>query len=204
MSLTTLAAFWAVSMLLIITPGVDWAYTVSARLKNRVTPAVSGLLMGHMLGILLVAAGAGALIAQQPGVITAMTLAGAAYLLWLGIQSVWNPSKVGTISDQPPGSSAHWTWKGVAVSGLNPKAFLLYLALMPQFVNPAPSWPAPLQILTLGLIHILGCGAIYVLVGRGSQAKLRVRPAAAIAISRFSGAAMIIIAVLLIAERVGG
>lgn len=62
-----LAAFWAVSLLFVITPGADWAYAISAGLNGRVViPAVSGLLSGHLLATLVVAAGVGGLVARYP------------------------------------------------------------------------------------------------------------------------------------------
>ncbi len=58
MSLSLLAAFWAVSFLFVITPGVDWAYMISAGLRERVViPAAAGLLAGHLAATLVVAAG---------------------------------------------------------------------------------------------------------------------------------------------------
>lgn len=60
MSISAFAAFWAVSILFVITPGVDWAYAISAGLRGRVVvPAVGGLLTGHLVATILVAAGVG-------------------------------------------------------------------------------------------------------------------------------------------------
>ena len=45
----TVAAFWAVSFLFVITPGADWAYAIAAGLRHRVVlPAVGGLVVGHL------------------------------------------------------------------------------------------------------------------------------------------------------------
>lgn len=99
-------------------------------------------------------------------------------------------------------SWAHcWAVKGVCVSGLNPKVFLLFLALLPQFVDPSAAWPVPLQIVALGLVHIVSCGIAYLLVGFGSQVVLRTRPVAAALVSRISGIAMVVISVLLLADQ---
>lgn len=58
MTLATLAAFWGVSLLFIVTPGADWAYAISAGLRNRSPiPAVAGMLTGHFGATLVVAAG---------------------------------------------------------------------------------------------------------------------------------------------------
>jgi threonine/homoserine/homoserine lactone efflux protein len=88
------------------------------------------------------------------------------------------------------------------VSGLNPKVFLLFLALLPQFTDPTASWPVPMQIIALGLLHAFSCGVVYLLVGFGSRVVLQARPVAAQVVSRLSGAIMIIIAVLLLIEQI--
>lgn len=48
MAISVLTAFWAVSLLFVITPGADWAYAISAGMRGRwVMPAVAGMLSGH-------------------------------------------------------------------------------------------------------------------------------------------------------------
>lgn len=203
MSLGIFAAFWAVSFLFVITPGADWAYAIPAGLVGRVVmPAVAGLLIGHLLATLIVAAGVGGLVASNPIALSILTVAGAAYLLWLGINMLLHPSTPRAGENQASGSWARWTFKGPCVSGLNPKVFLLFLALLPQFTDPTASWPVPMQIIALGLLHALSCGVIYLLVGFGSRAVLQARPVAAQAVSRLSGAIMIMIAVLLLIDQI--
>ncbi|MEN9892484.1 MAG: hypothetical protein RLY78_2779 [Pseudomonadota bacterium] len=86
MPLTAIAAFWAVSFLLVLTPGADWAYVIAAGLRGRrwVPPAVAGLACGALLATAAVAAGVGALVARHPALLSALTLAGALWLLHLG------------------------------------------------------------------------------------------------------------------------
>ncbi|AZE04766.1 LysE family translocator [Pseudomonas chlororaphis] len=203
MSLSIFAAFWAVSLLFVITPGADWAYAISAGLFGRVVvPAVAGLLIGHLLATVIVAAGVGGLIASNPLALSLLTVGGAGYLLWLGINMLLRPSVPRAGEAQASASWTRWTLKGACVSGLNPKVFLLFLALLPQFTDPLAAWPVPLQIVALGLLHAFSCAVIYLLVGFGSRAVLRTRPVAARAVSRLSGALMIVIAVLLLIEQV--
>lgn len=196
------AAFWAVSILFIITPGADWAYAISAGLQGRmVVPAVSGLLLGHGMATLIVAAGVGAVLANAPGVLSTMTIAGAGYLLWLGAGLFRHPAAPGAGDAVNVRSRTQWALKGACVSGLNPKVFLLFLALLPQFTDRSAAWPVPLQILALGQIHLVSCGIVYLLVGFGARAILRTRPQAARTVSRFSGVAMVAVAVLLLAGQ---
>ncbi|MGF6108920.1 LysE family translocator [Pseudomonas frederiksbergensis] len=205
MTLSIFVAFWAVSILFVITPGADWAYAISAGLKGRVViPAVGGLLSGHLLATVIVAGGVGTLVANQPVTLSVLTVAGAGYLLWLGINMLARPATPHADGSQASGSWKRWALKGLCVSGLNPKVFLLFLALLPQFTDATAAWTVPMQMIALGLVHTVSCGVIYLLVGFGSQAVLQARPAAARIVSRFSGAAMIIIAVILLGEQVLG
>ncbi|WP_132927709.1 MULTISPECIES: LysE family translocator [Sodalis] len=202
MTLSIFMTFWAVSALFVITPGADWAYAISAGIRgSTVVPAVGGLLFGHLIATIIVAAGVGTFVAGYPAALTFLTVAGAAYLMWLGINMLVYPSLPKVREGHDSGSWMRWAAKGICVSGLNPKVFLLFLALLPQFIVPASSWPIPVQIIALGLVHIMSCGVVYLLVGYGSRAVLQTRPRAAQIVSRISGTAMVIIAVLLLAEQ---
>ena len=91
--------------------------------------------------------------------------------------------------------------KGAGVSGLNPKALLLFLALLPQFITRGGAWPFTAQIALLGLVHTANCAVVYTGVGTTARRVLRTRPAAVTAVTRCSGAAMIAIGTLLLIER---
>ena len=201
----TLATFWAVSFLFVVTPGADWAYAIAAGLRHRfVLPAVGGLLAGHLAATGVVAAGVGALVARSPLVLTVLTAVGAAYLVWLGLGMLTRPSAPQTRAEEAPGSWLRQVAKGAGISGLNPKVFLLFLALLPQFTDPDAAWPLAAQIVVLGLVHVASCAVVYTGVGTGARRVLRARPTAARAVTRFSGAAMIVIGVVLLGEQLIG
>ena len=202
MSLAVLAAFWAVSFLLVLTPGADWAYAISAGLRGRrlVLPATLGLACGAWLAALAVAAGVGALVARHPALLTALTATGALYLVWMGIGLWRRPAAIHSQPDTEAGTRWHWTVKGASVSGLNPKQLLLLLALLPQFVQPGEHWPVFAQIMALGSVHAASCAIVYFGVGWGSQSVLRSRPAAALLVSRLSAVLMLAIAMALLGE----
>ncbi|GAA2091287.1 LysE family transporter [Streptomyces albiaxialis] len=85
MDVGTVAAFLAVDLLLVCTPGADWAYAIAAGVRGRsVVPAVTGLVAGYAGHTLLAVAGLVVLVAHSAGLLTALTVAGAAYLVWLG------------------------------------------------------------------------------------------------------------------------
>jgi threonine/homoserine/homoserine lactone efflux protein len=202
MPVSSVLAFWVIALLLIVVPGADWAFTLSAGLRGRsVVPAVGGLVLGYGAVTLVVAAGVGAVVAGSPAILTGLTIVGGAYLMWHGAMTFLRPATPTT--DTEAGSRSPWNtlWTGVGVSGLNPKGLLIFLALLPQFANPHASWPFALQIGVLGLAFTLTCAVFYTCLGLFARTILHARPATARAVSRFSGAAMVIIGALLIAER---
>jgi len=194
-------AFWGVSVLFVITPGADWAYAITAGLHARTGAAVAGLLAGHLVATGVVAAGIGGLVAALPGALTILTVAGSLYLVWLGVGTLRHPAAVSTGEADAGGSTWLWWSRGFGVSGLNPKVFLLFLAILPQFTDPAASWPIVGQVVVLGLVHVASCAVVYLLVGHGAGVALRSRPAAARIVSRVSGIVMIGIGAFLVVER---
>lgn len=204
METATLAAFWAVSFSLVITPGADWAYTIAAGLQRRaLAPAFLGMFLGYLAVIVVVAVGVGAAVAQMPMVLAGLTVLGAAYLLWLGLGVLRNPPVPGMDEAQTKGWRG-WVLRGFGVSGGNPKVLLLFLALLPQFTTPGSGWPIAGQIAVLGFVHIANCALIYPMVGLGAKVVLRARPVAARRVGQFSGVTMICIALILFAEQLSG
>jgi threonine/homoserine/homoserine lactone efflux protein len=202
MAASSILAFWAVALLLILVPGADWAFTINAGLRGHsVFPAVTGLVVGYAAVTLVVAAGVGALVAGSPAILTGLTLVGGAYLIWHGATTFANPSTPTTPADAP--ADTDWTTfvKGIGVSGLNPKGLLLFLALLPQFTDPHGNWPIAGQIGVLGLAFMATCGLFYLSIGALTQTVLHGRPAAARIVSRLSGAAMIVIGATLLLDR---
>jgi threonine/homoserine/homoserine lactone efflux protein len=202
MAASSVAAFWAVALLLIITPGADWAFTIGAGLKGHsVFPAVGGLVLGYAGITVVVAAGVGALVAGSPAILTCLTLVGGAYLVWHGAMTTARPSTPSTSADAPATTDWGTVVKGIGVSGLNPKGLLIFLALLPQFTNRDGRWPVAGQIGVLGLVFILTCATFYLALGLFARSVLHTRPAAARAVSRLSGVAMIVIGIVLLVER---
>lgn len=200
MSIQLLLSFWAVSFVLVGTPGADWAYTISAGLRGRaLVPAVLGLMLGHLAVTLVVAAGVGALVASTPMAMTFLTLLGATVLLWLGTSLLINPP-IPTSGTEPAQSWGRWIVRGFCISGLNPKVLLLFLALLPQFTDPNGAWPIAAQIVALGTLDVLNCALIYFPVGYGAGLVLRTRPHTAMMVGRASGIVMILLSMVLVID----
>ncbi|AIR98975.1 LysE family translocator [Streptomyces glaucescens] len=201
----TLLSFLALDLLLVCVPGADWAYAISAGLRDRSpVPAVAGLVTGYALHTVLAAAGLAVLVAGSPAVLTALTVAGAAYLVWLGWGVLRRPGVPGA-GDGPRAVAAgrrRTFLRGATISGLNPKGLLLYLSVLPQFLTlDGARLPVPVQTTVLGLLHMACCAAVYLTVGLLARAVLGARPAAARAVTRTSGAAMLGIGAFLLVQR---
>ncbi|MET9762800.1 LysE family translocator [Streptomyces sp. NPDC006372] len=205
MDMTTLAAFLAVDLLLVFTPGADWAYAIAAGLRGRsVVPAVAGLIAGYVGYTLLAVAGLVVIVASSATLLTTLTVAGAGYLVWLGWGVLREPAAL-TASGEEPGSDGssrlRVMLKGAGISGLNPKALLLYFSLFPQFIDPSGGWPVATQTGLLGALHMTACALVYLTVGVLARTVLSTRPSAARAVTRVSGVLMIVIGGFLLVER---
>ncbi|MBV9795378.1 MAG: LysE family translocator [Actinobacteria bacterium] len=203
MALDSVLAFWGVCALLIAVPGADWAFVIGAGLRGpSVIPAVAGLVLGYTGLTVVVAAGVGALVARTPAALTVLTVVGGAYLIWRGVASLArHPDPVTPAATPAPPAPTATLVQGLGVSGLNPKGLLLFLALLPQFASRHGSWPLPAQLALLGLVFTVTCGAFYLGLGSVVRTTLVSRPWATRALTRISGAAMIVIGALLLADR---
>jgi threonine/homoserine/homoserine lactone efflux protein len=208
MSAGAIAAFLAVDLLLVLTPGADWAYAIAAGVGGRSVPAaVGGLVAGYAGYTVLVVTGLAVLVARTPGLLTGLTITGAGYLAWLGAGTIARhrtaapPTADGAAT--VPGPQSRWraAVRGAAVSGLNPKGLLLYLALLPQFVRPGAGWPIAAQIGLLGVLHMSDCAVVYSAVGTLARGLLRGRARAARILALTSGGVMIVVGAALLIER---
>jgi len=213
MAAGSVVAFWAVALLLIMVPGADWAFVLGASLRGRsVLPAVGGLVLGYAGITIVVAAGVGAIVGRSPALLGGLTAVGGCYLIWHGATTFARPpasTRTGSAVSgpaaariPPPAETARAVLaRGLGVSALNPKGLLIFLALLPQFTSPRWNWPLTAQIGLLGLVFVASCGAFYLGLGSAARRILATRPAAARAITRFSGAAMVLIGTLLLVRH---
>lgn len=139
MAAGSVLTFWAVAIVLIIVPGADWAFTISAAVRGRpLAAAVGGLVLGYTPMTVVVAVGIGSLLARSPAALGTLTIIGGAYLVWLGVKTLRKlPARFAPAADDTLRATGRATLlRGIGVSGLNPKALLLFVALLPQFANP--------------------------------------------------------------------
>lgn len=197
-------AFLLVAGALACTPGVDWAYSITAGLKQRsFVPAVAGLCGGYVLHTVLLVAGLAALLTGVPGVLGWLTVAGAAYLLWLGLTTIrsWRGASFGRAEVRAPANQFRTFLQGMGTSGINPKGLLFYVALVPQFVSPEASLPVPVQSGLLGLTFVLLVGVVYSAVALLARRLLHSRPGAARKVTLASGIIMVALGTVLLSEQ---
>ncbi|MET1088747.1 MAG: LysE family translocator [Arthrobacter sp.] len=203
-------AFVLVAAALACTPGVDWAYSIAAGLRQRsFVPAVAGLCGGYVLHTVLLVAGLAALLTGMPGVLGWITLTGAAYLMWLGISTLrsWRGASFTAGSDGTAGAGGEGRTRlrtflqGMGTSGINPKGLLFYVALVPQFVSADASLPVPVQSGLLGMTFVLLAGLVYTAVALLSRTLLQSRPGAARLVTLASGVIMVMLSAVLLGEQ---
>jgi len=217
MDVQLLVACSVMMTLMVLLPGPDWAYLIAAGTSGRsILPPIAGVLLGYLVVVAAVAVGVGAAVAAVPWVIVVLTFSAAAYLVYLGVRVLRDPPVVAAATDgraaadatagPAPVVASDRPWlrlaQGAGVSGLNPKGLLVLVVLLPQFTDASGPWPIPVQLAVLGLIFVGCCALVYTVVGFGARAVLRLRPSAMKVVSRVSGAAMIVLAGVLLVEQV--
>ncbi|MBV1893432.1 MAG: LysE family translocator [Ilumatobacteraceae bacterium] len=151
-------AFAAVSFALIIVPGPSVMFVVSRAIAHGRRAAlftVAGNALGVYLQLLLVAVGLGVIVERSAVVFSVLKLAGAAYLVWLGVSAIRHRAslakqEMAVSAAQLPRSSF---LDGLIVGVANPKAIVFFMAILPQFVDPQGA-PAALQMMMLGLVFV--------------------------------------------------
>ena len=152
----SLIAFAAAATLLTVTPGLDTALvlrTAAVEGRRRAMAAAVGIGLGCLAWGGLVAVGLGALLAASELAYRILKWAGAAYLLWLGLQLILS-KRTGLASADalPAGGVTTWLRRGLLTNLLNPKVGVFYVSFLPQFIPAGSSVPA--MTVLLAAIHV--------------------------------------------------
>ena len=150
-----LAAFLAVALVVICTPGPDTALTVRNSLLGDRRAGIFtalGVSTGQLIWTLAASAGIAALLVASEPAFRALKLAGAAYLIWLGVQTLWGVLRRRTRevrADNDRSVSPRQAWRQGVLSNLgNPKSAAFFTSLLPQFGDGSF-----LVLLALGLLY---------------------------------------------------
>ncbi len=163
-----LAAFALIALGMVLTPGPNMVYLISRSItQGRAAGMISlmGVILGFVFYMLAAALGLTALLLAVPFAYDAIRWAGAAYLLYLA----WNTVRPGSKSvleartDLTVDGPRKLFLMGFLTNLLNPKIAVLYLSLLPQFVDPTRGYVL-LQSLSLGTVQILVSLAVNTLI----------------------------------------
>jgi threonine/homoserine/homoserine lactone efflux protein len=155
--LTHIAAFALVALGMVLTPGPNMIYLISRSIcQGPVAGLISlgGVALGFVFYMLSAASGITVLVMAVPLAYDVLRLAGALYLLYLA----WNAVRPGghspfAVRQLPEDSPKKLFLMGLFTSLLNPKVAVLYLSLLPQFIDPARG-QVLLQSLVFGATQI--------------------------------------------------
>jgi threonine/homoserine/homoserine lactone efflux protein len=162
------ATFLAVALLVVITPGPDMALVTAhavARGRRQAQACALGVCTGALVHGAAAALGVSGVIAASSLAFTVLKLAGGAFLVVLGVRAILQARRERVRPELPPAvpstrlaSSPYWQgfWSNV----LNPKVALLFLSMLPQFVDPADPVLAKTLLLScaftaMGLVWLL-------------------------------------------------
>ncbi|MBS1933681.1 MAG: LysE family translocator, partial [Bacteroidetes bacterium] len=151
--------FALTALLLNLTPGNDMLFVI-ARSSSQGSKAgiisAFGIMAGCAVHMFAAVAGLSAIIASSAVAFSIIKYIGAAYLVYLGIQSILDKTnKLNVHRSIQKTSYKKIFWQAVVTNVLNPKVALFFLAFLPQFIN-TKSGNATLQILFLGVWFNIG------------------------------------------------
>ncbi len=154
--MTSIVAFATVCLGLAVAPGPNMAYLASRTVcQGRGAGLVSllGVISAFPVFLMLTALGVTVILVAVPFAFVSLKLAGAAYLGWLAVSAVRNGASPFELRALAPDSNRRLFSMGFLTNILNPKAVVLYMSLLPQFIVPERGHVA-LQFVTLGCVQM--------------------------------------------------
>lgn len=151
-----LLAFIGVAAILTVLPGADMALVtrnVLALGRRRAMLTIAGICSGCVIHATASALGVSAILATSATAYNVLKTIGAAYLVWMGIQSIRDASRPAvTVASAPDRSMLGPFLQGFLTNLLNPKVAIFYLTFLPQFISPGE--PVLERSLFLAAVHI--------------------------------------------------
>lgn len=209
-SLDQLVAFGLAALVLIAVPGPSVVFVIGRALAHGRAVAlatVAGNSAGLLVIVALVTLGLSAILERSVLAFTVVKLVGAAYLVWLGVQAVRHRTDL-SMSDvddavaRRPLPLAVAARQGFVVGVTNPKAFMIFAAVLPQFVDRGAGH-VPAQMLALGLVAFtigLLSDGLWAVVASGLRSWFARSPRRGEAVGALGGVSMIGLGVALAAS----
>lgn len=149
-------AFLVASILFIQVPGPSLLFTIGRALtvgRRDALLSVVGNALGLVVQVGFVALGLGAVVAASAAAYTVLKLAGAAYVVWLGVSAIRHRSEAREALEDRERTAVkhgHAVRTGFVVGVTNPKTIVFFAAFLPQFTSD--TGPAALQLAVLGVV----------------------------------------------------
>lgn len=154
MSIEAWVAFCVTETVLCFTPGPAVLLVVSVALGRGLRPGLGaslGILTANALYFAVSATGVAAALVASRELFLVLKWSGAAYLIWLGLRMAFSGRR--RQADAQPVVLARSFVRGFVVQGANPKVLVFFMALLPQFIDPAGS--VPTQVFVLGASSVV-------------------------------------------------
>jgi len=164
MSWETYLIFLVTTAVVCLTPGPAALLVVAQGISNgfrRSWWAIAGIALANSIYFALSATGVAALIVASSTLFSIIKWVGVAYLFYLGISAIRSKASALTVTSDPGEavSGLRAFWQAVVVELSNPKALLYFVALLPQFIDPAK--PVGTQMLVFGITTVALDAAAY-------------------------------------------
>ena len=190
------AAFVVASVVIILIPGPSVLFVIgrSIALGRRAgVLSVIGNALGTVPAVVAVAFGVGAIVASSVVAFTVLKVVGALYLVYLGVQAIRHRNDGVERTSTSSGGTARLLRQGFLVGLTNPKTIAFFVAVLPQFVDPAAGsvWA---QLLVLGLLFqtlAVVCDSAWALAAGTARAWFATSPRRMATLSGTGGVMMI-------------
>ncbi|MEQ8394782.1 LysE family translocator [Thalassobaculum sp.] len=204
--------FVGASLAILLLPGPTTMLIVGYAMgagRRAAFGALGGVLAGDLVALALSAAGLGAVLSGSATLFTVMKVAGAAYLIWLGIKMwrapvdphVVDAAEAAATADRRHGQTGKRALHGFVVTALNPKLIAFFVAFLPQFMTPnAPVLDQLLVLAPTFLAISVITNSAYALAASAARDRLR-SPRALTIINRVGASCLIGAGVLTAAMR---
>lgn len=201
-SIETLLTFALAGIVLVVVPGPSVLFIVGRALahgRRAALTSVAGNTTGAALVVVVVALGFGAVAAQSVAVFTVLKLVGAAYLVYLGVQTIRHRGDLAAALGGGASGAVdrRLYWQGVVVGATNPKVLVFFAAVLPQFVD-VRAGDATTQMLVLGLLFAViaaGLDSLWGLAAGTARDWFATSPARLRRLGGVGGATMVVMGV---------
>ena len=205
MSLETWFAFVLAASVLLAIPGPTVTLVVGYALgvgKRAAWATVLGVALGDFTAMTLSLAGLGAVLAASATLFTVLKWIGAAYLVYLGVR-LWRAEPTIDESAESAKPAGAILWHAFAVTALNPKSILFFVAFVPQFIDAGAPVLPQLIVLEATFVTLAALNAALYAVLAGRARRLVRRPAVLKTINRVGGGILVGAGIAAVAWRRG-